>query len=71
MMAASAASLIGAVSASHAGHAGFHHRRGLMGTGYEEVCSTYTTTWCGEGTRMLPNSELAFEQGMSTHGTLN
>jgi hypothetical protein len=54
MIAASAASLIGAVAASHAGHAGFHNRRGLLGTGtaYEEVCSTYTTTWCGEGTRM-------------------
>jgi len=27
-----------------------------MGTGviYEEVCSTYTSTWCGEATRKFP-----------------
>jgi hypothetical protein len=47
---AASAALLGSVAASHAG---FHNRRGLMGTGvmYEEVCSTYTSTWCGEATR--------------------
>lgn len=46
---AASAALLGSVAASHAG---FHNRRGLMGTGvvYEEVCSTYTSTWCGEAT---------------------
>ncbi|OCL03557.1 glycoside hydrolase family 17 protein [Glonium stellatum] len=49
---AASAALLGSVAASHQNHAGFHNRRGLMGTGviYEEVCSTYTSTWCGEAT---------------------
>ncbi|KAF2801888.1 glycoside hydrolase [Mytilinidion resinicola] len=61
-VAASAASLIGAVAASHQGHVGFHNRRGIygsapvgtaVGTGapypYGEVCSVYTSTYTGEG----------------------
>ncbi|KAF2498169.1 glycoside hydrolase [Lophium mytilinum] len=61
-VAASAASLIGAVAASHQGHVGFHNRRGFygsapvgtaVGTGAlypsGEVCSVYTSTYTGEG----------------------
>ena len=53
---AASAALLGSVAASHQNHAGFRNRRGLMGTGviYEEVCSTYTSTWYGEATRKFP-----------------